>query len=158
MGFFSKLFGADEAVGKVIGGVGKAAGSIMNRFGFTEKMSEKEKIDASLAIIKATTESDKLDANDLKSAREMAIVQMRTQKASWLVRQLNGALRPVAGWVSFICISNEVWGQALMQAFPSFIWVPIKFDPFTQGIFFGILGFFFGFRQRGKEKMVNLNS
>ena len=157
MGFFSKLFGVDNAVGKVIGGAGKAVGSLMNRLGFTEKMSEIDKVDASIRIIKATTESDKLDAGDLKSARELAIVQMQTQKASWFVRQMNGALRPFAGWYSLICLTDKYWGQMLSQIFESFTWVPIETDPITKSIFAGILAFFFGFRQRAKEKMVNLN-
>ena len=158
MGFFSKLFGADETVGKVINGAGKAIGSVMNRLGFTEKMSERDKIDASLAILKATTESDKLDADDLKSARNMAIVQMQTQKASWFVRQMNGALRPFAGWFALICLTDKIWGQALSQIIDAFTWVPVEIDPITKTILGGILGFFFGFRQRAKEKMVNLNS
>lgn len=158
MSFFSKLFGVDNAVGKVIGGVGKAAGSIMNRFGFTEKMSEKDKVEASISIIKATTESDKLDANDLKDARNMAIIQMQTQRASWFVRQMNGAFRPFAGWFALICLTDKTWGQILNQIFPTFVWIPVETDPITKAILGGILGFFFGFRQRAKEKMVNLNS
>ena len=58
----------------------------------TEKLSEAEKIDKTIELIRVTNETDKLDAEDLKSARELAMVQMRTQKASWLIRQMNGAL------------------------------------------------------------------
>ena len=158
MNFFSKLFGADEAVGKVIGGAGKAIGSIMNRFGFTEKMSEAEKIEKTIAIIKATTESDKLDADDLRSAREMAIVQMQTQKASWFVRQMNGALRPFAGWFALFCFTDKWWGQVLERVIEGFAWTPIETTAAEEFVLGGILAFFFGFRQRAKEKMVNLNS
>lgn len=154
---FLKWFAGTDAK-DIVSGVGNVAGSVMDRLGFTKKMSEAEKIDKTIDLIKATADSDKIDADDLKSARDMAIAQMQTQPASWLVRQLNGALRPFAGWYSLICISDKIWGQVLDQLIPNFHWNPIQWDPITQGVFAGILAFFFGFRQRSKEKQVTLNS
>lgn len=158
MGFtLAKIFGADVAVKDVIGGVGKGIGSIADRLGFTKKMSDVEKIDKQIELIKATADSDKNDMEDLKSAREMAIAQMQTQPASWLVRNMNGALRPSAGWLALICITNKTWGKVLEQMLDGFLWNPIEFSATEQLCLTGILGFFFGFRQRAKEKGVHLN-
>jgi hypothetical protein len=152
---FMKLLGADDAAGAVKI-VGNAVGGGLDRLGFTKKMSEVEKIDKTIELIKVTSDSDKLDIEDLKAARDMAIAQMQTQKASWIVRQLNGGLRPFAGWYSLICVSDKVWSQVLSQIFENFVWQPVEYDPVTKGIFAGILAFFFGFRQRSKEKQVTL--
>jgi len=55
---------------------------------------------------------DKLDAEDLKSARKWAMVQMRTQNSSWLIRQMNGALRPFAGWMALLILRKNVESTA----------------------------------------------
>lgn len=149
LGFLAKVFGSGVAET-----VGKGVGSLMNRFGFTEKMSEAEKLQGTIAMIQATYETDKLDAEDLRSAREMYMTQMRTQKASWLVRQMNGALRPFAGWVSLIYLTEKMWGQLLTQYVDGFVWIAIPRDPIIDFCMTGILAFFFGFRQRAKEKSV----
>ena len=143
MGFsIAGLFGADSALKDGVKSLGAGIGNVMDRFGFVKKMSEAEKADKTIAIIKATIESDKLDADDLKSARDMAIVQMQTQPAGWVTRTLNGTLRPVAGWFSLIAITNKVWGQMLTQMFPSFSWTPITFDSMESLCLTGILAFF----------------
>ena len=152
MNFLSKLFGT--GIGEVLNPIAKAADSIMNRFGFTEKMSEAEKVNMTIELIRATNETDKLDAEDLKSARELAMAQMRTQKASWLVRQMNGALRPFAGWTALAYLTERLWGQLLTQYVDGFVWLPIPRDPVVDLAMTGILAFFFGFRQRAKEKAV----
>lgn len=152
LGFLGKLFGSGAA--EILKPIGAAAGSIMNRLGFTEKMSEAEKVSATIAMLEATVETDKLDAADLKSARELAIVQMRTQPASWLVRNMNGALRPFAGWVALVYLTEKMWGQLLTQYVDAFTWVAIPRDPIVDFAMTGILAFFFGFRQRAKEKSV----
>lgn len=151
LGFLTKIFGG--GAGAIADSVGKGVGSVMNRLGFTEKMSDKEKLDAQIAFIKATVETDKLDAADLKSAREMYMVQMQTQKASWLVRQMNGALRPFAGWVALIYLTEKMWGPLLAQ-YTAITWFGIERDPIIDFAMTGILAFFFGFRQRAKEKQV----
>lgn len=148
MNFLAKIFGGDIAET-----VGRGVGSLMNRLGFTEKLSEAEKIDKTIELIRATNETDKLDADDLKSARDMAIAQMRTQPASWLVRQLNGALRPVAGWMALLYLTEKAWSQILTQ-YTGIDWIPIPRDPIIDFCMTGILAFFFGFRQRAKEKAV----
>ena len=158
MGFsLAKIFGADTAVKDVVKSVGDGVGGLMDRVGFTKKMSESEKVEKTIQIIKATTESSQLDVDDLKSAREMAIVQMQTQKAGFITRFINGTLRPAAGWFALISITNKVWGQMLTQMFPSFTWEPITFDAMESMALTGILAFFFGFRQRSKEKGVALD-
>jgi hypothetical protein len=90
---------------------------------------------------------------DLKSAREMAMVQMRTQKASWLVRQMNGALRPFAGWIALAYLTEKMWSQLLTQ-YTNIEWLAIPRDPIIDFCMTGILAFFFGFRQRAKGKSV----
>ena len=153
MGFWSKLTGLD-AIEKV----GDAAGSLMDRFGFTKKLSEAEKIDKWVQVIQATTASDKLDNEDLNSTREMAMVQMRTQPASWVVRNLNGALRPFAGYVAVLAVTNKFWGQFLSQIIDDFSWSPIGFSTEEYAILGVIIAFFFAGRQRSKEKMVSIIS
>ena len=158
MGFsLAKIFGADTAVKDVVASVSNGVGGLMDRVGFTKKMSESEKVEKTIQIIKATTEANELDVEDLKSAREMAIVQMQTQKASFITRFLNGTLRPVAGWFALIAITNKVWGQMFTQMFETFTWEPIVFSPMENMALTGILAFFFGFRQRSKEKGVALD-
>ena len=75
LGFIGKLFAG--GVSEVANTVGKGVGSLMNRLGFTEKMSEQAKMDYTIKLIEATNETDKLDAADLKSAREMAMTHMQ---------------------------------------------------------------------------------
>ena len=84
----------------------------------------------------------------------MAIEQMRTQPASWLVRNMNGALRPFAGWVALLYLTEKMWGQLLTQYVDGFTWIAIPRDPIIDFAMTGILAFFFGFRQRAKEKAV----
>jgi hypothetical protein len=151
-GFLTRIFGG--GAGAVADTVGRGVGSLMDRFGFTEKMSEAQKIQSTIALLQATFETDKLDAEDLKSARDMAMAQMRTQPASWLVRNMNGMLRPFAGWVALIYLTERMWGQLLTQYIDSFNWVGIPRDPVIDFCMTGILAFFFGFRQRAKEKSV----
>jgi len=151
MSFLAKLgtvFG-----GNMVESIGRGVGSLMSRLGFTVKMSEAEKVDKTIELIRATNETDKLDAEDLKSAREMAMVQMRTQQASWIVRQMNGALRPFAGWIALIYLTEKMWGPLLAQ-YTSVTWFGIERDPIIDFCMTGILAFFFGFRQRAKEKSV----
>ena len=158
MGFsIAELFGGSTAgaAKDAVGLIGQGLGNVMDRFGFTKKLGEAEKIDKTIELIKATTASDQNDVEDLQSAREMAMVQMRTQPASWVVRQLNGALRPIAGWFSLLCLTDDWWGQIFAQLFTAFQWTPIKPDIATELCLSGILGFFFGFRQRAKEKSVS---
>jgi hypothetical protein len=144
---------ASMGIGDLATSVGKGIGSVMDRIGFTEKMSEAQKMDYTINLIKATNESDKLDAEDLRSARELAMIQMKTQQASWFVRQMNGALRPFAGWLALIYLTERMWGQLLVQ-FSNIEWWTIPRDPVIDFCMTGILAFFFGFRQRAKEKAV----
>jgi len=153
----ANFFGAGT-ISKTVGTIGKGVGNILNRVGFTEKMSEADKAKYTLEIFKASIDSDQLDNDDLKSAREMAITQMRTQKASWLVRNLNGSLRPAAGWWALACMTDKWWGQFLTSSIHNFTWIPIVANQEEKFILAGILTFFFGFRQRAKEKKVNLDA
>lgn len=148
LGFLGKVFGSGIAES-----IGNAAGSLMDRLGFTKKMSDAEKVQATIAMLEATYATDKLDAEDLKSAREMAMAQMRTQPASWIVRQMNGALRPFAGWVALIYLTEKLW-RPLVMHYAGVDMPEITRDPIIDFCMTGILAFFFGFRQRAKEKSV----
>ncbi len=156
MAFWSFFQG--KAVSEVITSVGKGAGNVLDRMGYTTKMSDSDKIEKQIELIKATSKLDELDTEDLKSARELAIHQLNTQPASWLVRNLNGALRPVAGWIALMAITDKWWGQVLAKLIDGFSWVPIEATPVEEFIIGGILAFYFGFRQRSKEKQVNMNA
>lgn len=153
-----KMLSGQGAIEETAGTIGKGIGNVMDRFGFTKKLSAGEKIDKQIELIKATAQSDAVDIDDLKSAREMAIVQMQTQKASWLVCQMNGALRPFACWLSLAAIFNKMWGQFLVETIDGFTWTPIEFSTTENGVLLMIIGFFFAGRQRSKEKSVNLNA
>ena len=152
MGLLTKILGGGAA--EVAGTVVKGVGNIMDRFGFTKKMSEKEKFDNYFKMVELENTGEQINQDGIKSAREMYMVEMSNQKQSWLVRQLNGALRPTAGWWALICMTDKVWSQVLGNLIPNFAWEPVMLTPIEQSILAGILAFFFGMRQRSKEKNV----
>lgn len=138
--------------------IGKGAGSVMNRFGFTEKMSDAQKAEEVKNILALEIKGDAQQIGDVNKAREMAIVQMQTQKASWFVRQLNGALRPFAGWIALLYVTDKFWGPVLDSMFKAYTYTAIPRDAMIDGIMAGILGFFFGFRHLSKSSKTNLNA
>jgi len=123
---------------EAITGVGKAAGSIMNRIGFTEKLSESERIDkysTLFGISEASTDS----------ARKMFMTELQTQKQPWIIRVLNGLVRPVGGLGSLATEFYVIWGDNLG------VWFGFKFVPITlsieQHLVLGsIIAFYFGSR------------
>ena len=126
------------------------SGQIFEKFSLSKPHSASK---FTVCITEKLSEADILDAEDLKSACELAMVQMRTQKASWLIRQMNGALRPFAGWIALAYLTEKMWGQLLTQ-YTNIEWLEIPRDPVIDFCMTGILAFFFGFRQRAKEKSV----
>lgn len=152
MGWLTSVFGGGAAaVGET---VGKGVGSLMDRFGFTKKQSDQEKFSNYTKLIELGNQGQKIDSEELQSARQMYMEELKNQKQSWLVRFVNGMLRPTAGWWSLICLTDKVWAQVAGNMFPNFVWEPVVLTPLEQSILAGILAFFFGLRQRSKEKSV----
>ena len=146
MAWWSLIGGtAVTAAERLVNGVGKGLGSVMNRIGWTEKLSEKERW--SMLI-----EMSGMDLKDSDTARQMAMVEMQTQKLPWAIRFLNGAFRPLCGYVAMGYLTESIWSQALSRF--GWSWVPTTHDPTVDLCMLSIIGFFFGLRQRTKEKAV----
>ncbi|MCK5385944.1 MAG: hypothetical protein KAJ39_02080 [Gammaproteobacteria bacterium] len=135
-GFLSKL--ASAPVKEILAQTGKGIGSVMNRIGFTEKMSESDRMDK---ILKGFNISEK----STDSARQMAMTEMRTQKQPWLIRFLNGLIRPFGGIGALTTEFYAMWAENLS------VWFNFEYRPVTisieQHIVLGtIIAFYFGSR------------
>jgi len=144
-GIAAKITG--EVVGKTLSEIGKGAGSIMNRFGFTPKMSDSEKIDKFVEVLH-------LDEASTDSAREMFITEMQTQKQPFVVRLLNGLVRPLGGLGAIGVEFYAIVGENISS------WFGIKYLPIVmtteQHVFLlGISAFYFGSRSREIMKGVS---
>ena len=135
-----------DSVSKIAGHVGNAAGSIMDRVGFTKKLSEAERIDK---ILKGLSISEK----STDSARQMAMVEMRTQKQPWLNRFLNGSIRPFGGLGALSTEFYAMWAENLS------VWLNFEYRPVNisieQHLMLGsIIAFYFGSRLSEIKKGV----
>ena len=147
MAWWSILGGtAVTAAERLVTGVGKGVGSVLNRVGWTEKLSDKEKW--SMLI-----EMGNLDQKDADMAREVFMTEMKTQKLPWFVRFFNGMFRPLCGYASMLYLFEPIWAQAINQ-FALFHWEATAHNAVTDLCALSIVGFFFGLRQRSKEKAV----
>lgn len=118
--------------------VGKGISSVMDRFGFTKKLSEGERLDKYVSIFNISEEST-------QSAREMCMTESKTQKQPWLIRLLNGFVRPFGGIGSLTTEFYVIWGSNLSEWF-GFNYIPIKLST-EQHIFLGTcVAFYFGSR------------
>jgi hypothetical protein len=92
MGKIADFFMGNTAAGVVkagAGAVGKGVSNILDRW-WPKKLSELERLTAyseALSISEASTDS----------AREMFMTELRTQKQPWVIRFLNGLVRPLGG-------------------------------------------------------------
>ena len=84
-----------DSVSALAGHIGKAAGSVMDRIGFVKKLSEAERIDSYSKIFKISEDST-------DSARQMFITEMNTQKQPWIIRLINGLVRPLGGLAAIL--------------------------------------------------------
>ena len=134
--FLAKL--AAAPVKEVLGSVGKAAGSVMNRFGFTEKLSDAERIDKYAKLFKISEDST-------DSAREMFMVEMATQPQPWLIRLLNGLVRPTGGLLAIFCESYSILGNNI-EAWVGIKHIPIVISTESHIVLGTIIAFFFGSR------------
>ena len=131
---------------ETLGQVGKAAGSVMNRFGFVEKLSEAEKIDKYIQVFGISETST-------DSARKMAIVQMQTQKQPWIIRLLNGFVRPFGGIGALTTEFYAIWGANLGIWF-GFTYIPVTITIEQHLVLGAIIAFYFG--SRLKETLTGI--
>jgi hypothetical protein len=144
--FLSKL--AAVPVKEVAGQIGKAAGSIMNRIGFTEKLSEEKRIDKYSTLIGISEAST-------DSARQMFMTELSTQKQPWLIRILNGLVRPVGGLGALATEFYAIWGANLGSWF-KFKFIPITITTEQHLVLGAIIAFYFG--SRLKETLTGVST
>lgn len=136
MSFLSAL--GLTSVKEVLGTVGKSADSIMDRVGFTKKLSEGERLDKyikAFGISEASTDS----------ARQMCMTESRTQKQPWIIRLLNGFVRPFGGIGALTTEFYALWGGNLGVWF-GFEFIPIVITTPQHLILGSIIAFYFGSR------------
>ena len=156
LGFLTDKLGGGVAE-SVVKGIGNAANNLLDRF-IPKKMSEAEKWEKVKDVMNYETEQGELEVEDVNKAREMWMTFLRTQKIPWPARFLNAIYRPFCGFMAIFYLTDKFWAQVLTQVFPGFQWTPIERDPVTDGLVGVIIYFFFGYRQRSKEKGVaNIN-
>ena len=146
MSFLSTLGVA--SIGEALGQVGKAAGSLMDRVGFTKKLSEAERIDKYVQVFSISEAST-------DSARQMFMTEMQTQKQPWLIRLLNGLVRPVGGLGALATEFYAIWGGNLGQWF-DFTYIEVKISTEQHLVLGAIIAFYFG--SRLKETLSGISS
>lgn len=135
-GFLSKL--ASAPVKEILEQTGKGVGSVMNRFGFTEKLSDAERIDKYATLFKISEDST-------DSARQMFMTEMSTQKQPWVIRTLNGLVRPFGGLGALLTEFYSIWGSNIGH-WAGFEYVPVKISVEQHLVLGGIIAFYFGSR------------
>lgn len=137
-GFLSKL--ASAPVKEVLNQAGKGIGSVMDRIGFVEKMTESDRIDKYATIFKISEDST-------DSARKMFMTEMQTQKQPWLIRVTNGAVRPFGGMGALLIEFYAILGDNLAKWF-SFEHVEVIITMEQHLVLGAIIAFYFGSRLR----------
>ena len=135
-------------VAEIAGQVGKAAGSIMNRIGFTEKLSDAERIDKYATLFKISEDST-------DSARQMFMTEMSTQKQPWPIRFLNGLVRPIGGLGALATEFYAIWGANLGVWF-KFEYIPVEITVPQHLVLGSIIAFYFG--SRLKETLTGIST
>jgi len=133
--------------------LGGAASNILDRF-VPKKMSEAEKWDKVKEVMALDNQMAATEVQDANKARDMWMTFLRTQKIPWVARFMNATYRPFSGFMALGYLTDKFWGQVLMNLIPSFSWTYIERDPIVDGLVAVIIYFFFGYRQRSKEKAV----
>lgn len=134
MGFLDFLNPIKQVAG-LIGGAGKFIGE---RVLPAKKMSESEKADKYahlFGISEASTDS----------ARQMFATEMRTQKQPWLIKLLNGFVRPYGGIGALTTEFYVIWGANLAE-WIGFTHKPIYLTGHQHLVLAGIIAFYFGSR------------
>lgn len=142
-----------EAIKEGMKVLGSAAGNILDRFA-PRKMSEAEKWDKLKDVVALETAQADIEVKDVNKAREMWMTFLRAQKIPWPARFLNAIYRPFCGFIAIGYLTDKFWGQVLMNLIPNFKWTYIERDALVDSLVAVIIYFFFGYRQRSKEKGV----
>lgn len=120
MGKIWDFFSGNTAAGVVeagAGAVGKGVSNILDRV-WPKKLSELERLTA-------ISEAMKLSEASTDGARQMFMTELRTQKQPWLIRFLNGLVRPLGGlgalgieFFNILAPNLAVWLDAPLQRIP----------------------------------------
>ena len=139
---------AAAPVAEIAGQIGKATSSVMNRLGFTEKLSEVERLDKYVQVFKISEDST-------DSARQMCMTEARTQKQPWIVRLLNGFVRPFGGIGALTTEFYSIWG-ANMDIWFGFPYVKVEISIEQHLVLGSIIAFYFG--SRLKETLTGVSA
>lgn len=142
MGFLDFLNPIKE-VASLVGGAAKFVGE---RVLPPKKMTESEKADkyASLfGISEASTDS----------ARQLFATEMRTQKQPWIIRLLNGFVRPFGGIGALLTEFYAIWGEN-MSLWLNFQHRPVIITTEQHLVLSAIIAFYFG--SRLKETLTGI--
>jgi len=103
-----------------------------------KKMSEHEKMTQLAQLFNISEQST-------DSARQMFMTELRTQKQPWLIRFLNGLVRPVGGLGALLTEFYSIWGENIAE------WLRFNYHPVTitnaqHLVLSTIIAFYFGSR------------
>jgi hypothetical protein len=117
--------------------LGSAASNIADRF-WPKKLSEAEKMKYYATLFDISEKST-------DSAREMFMTEMQTQSQPWLIRVLNGLVRPLGGLGALFTEFYALWGENVSR------WLGIEFTPINISVeahlvLGSVIAFYFGSR------------
>jgi len=124
-----------KQIASLVGGAGKFIGE---RLLPAKKMTEAERAEKYASIF-AISESS------TDSARRMFMAEMRTQKQPWLIRFLNGMVRPFGGLGALATEFYVVWGENFAE-WMNYTHKDIALDTSQHLILGSIIAFYFGSR------------
>uniref|UniRef100_A0A6M3KZ14 Holin n=1 Tax=viral metagenome TaxID=1070528 RepID=A0A6M3KZ14_9ZZZZ len=132
----------------VIDALGSAVKFVGERVLPPKKMSEIEKSSHYVQLFGISESST-------DSARQMFITAMQTQKQPYLIRVLNGVVRPLGGIGALITFFYTIWGENLAIWF-EFVYRPIKLSIEDYLLLGSIIAFYFG--SRLKETLTGVTT
>lgn len=117
--------------------VGAAANNIADRF-IPKKMSEAERMEKYAQLFNISEAST-------DSARKMFMTEMQTQKQPWIIRLLNGLVRPLGGLGALLTEFYAIWGSN-MGEWLHFKHIPVSITVEQHLVLGAIIAFYFGSR------------
>lgn len=126
-----------KEVASLVGGAAKFVGE---RVLPSKKMSESEKADKYAQIFA-------ISEGSTDSARQMFMTEMRTQKQPWLIRFLNGMVRPFGGLGALTTEFYAIWGENL-SLWIGFQYRAVHITTNQHLVLSAIIAFYFGSRLR----------
>jgi hypothetical protein len=117
--------------------VGSAVSNVADRF-WPKKMTELERMQYLAEMFKISEEST-------DSARQMFMTEMKTQPQPWMIRLLNGLVRPLGGLGALFTEFYALWGANVSH------WLDVSFTPIVISteahvVLATIICFYFGSR------------